>query len=165
LQLLEPFGSRNPEPVFAAYNVRLATPPRILKEKHVKLRLASNPRPVDSDLDSGAELSDAAVRVTPNCHPDSAAIRRRSENREARTENWRKSVTYNALGWRMAERMEQAHLLPGDVMEIAFTLDHNDHPEFGGLELSLRDFKSEKKTTEDTEDTEEKKETAATTGS
>jgi len=123
-----------------------------LKEKHVKLRLASNPRPRDSDLDSSAELSDGAVRVTPNCHPDSAAIRRRSENREARTENWRKSVTYNALGWRMAERMQQAHLLPGDVMEIAFTLDHNDHPEFGGLELSLRDFKSEKKTTEDTEE-------------
>ncbi len=52
------------------------------------------------------------------------------------------SVTYDALGWRMAERIQQAELLPGDALDIAFTLDHNDHPEFGGLELSLRDFKS-----------------------
>jgi hypothetical protein len=41
----------------------------------------------------------------------------------------------------MAERIQQAELLPGDALDIAFTLDHNDHPEFGGLELSLRDFK------------------------
>jgi hypothetical protein len=71
--------------------------------------------------------------VTPRCHPDSAAIPRRSEN-------WRKSVVYKALGWRMAERVQQAQLIPGDVIDIAFTLDHNDHPDFGGLELSLRDF-------------------------
>jgi hypothetical protein len=42
----------------------------------------------------------------------------------------------------MAERMQQAELLPSDVLDIAFTVDHNDHPEFGGLELSLRDFKT-----------------------
>ena len=53
-------------------------------------------------------------------------------------------VTYDALGWRMAERIKQAELLPGDALDIAFTIDHNDHPEFGGLELSLRDFKSPK---------------------
>ena len=50
-------------------------------------------------------------------------------------------MTYNALGWRMAERIQEAQLLPGDELDIAFTLDHNDHPDFGGLELSLRDFK------------------------
>jgi hypothetical protein len=42
----------------------------------------------------------------------------------------------------MAERVLQAEILPGDALDIAFTLDHNDHPEFGGLELSLRDFES-----------------------
>jgi hypothetical protein len=42
----------------------------------------------------------------------------------------------------MAERIQQAQLLPGDALNIAFTLDHNDHPDFGGLELSLRDIKS-----------------------
>ena len=28
---------------------------------------------------------------------------------------------------------------------IAFTIDNNDHPEYGGLELSLRDFVGERK--------------------
>ena len=103
LQQLEPFGVGNAEPVFAAHNVRLAAPPRVMKEKHVKLKLSA-------------------------------------ANREPGTKNWRKSVIYNALGWRMAEQVDQAHLLPGDTLDIAFSLDHNDHPDFGGLELSLRDL-------------------------
>jgi single-stranded-DNA-specific exonuclease len=57
-------------------------------------------------------------------------------------EGWRRSLTYNAMGWRLAERAEQEKLLPGDLLDIAFTLGYNDHPDFGGLELSLRDFKS-----------------------
>ena len=39
LELLEPYGMGNPEPVFAARGVQLTAPPRILKEKHVKLKL------------------------------------------------------------------------------------------------------------------------------
>ena len=39
LQLLEPYGMGNPEPVFAARGVQLTAPPRILKDKHVKLKL------------------------------------------------------------------------------------------------------------------------------
>jgi hypothetical protein len=42
----------------------------------------------------------------------------------------------------LAERVAKENLLPGDQMEIAFTLDQNEHPEFGGIELSLRDFKT-----------------------
>src|SRR5579863_2966631 len=41
LRRLEPFGVGNPEPVFAARNLRLMTPPPVMKEKHVKLRLSS----------------------------------------------------------------------------------------------------------------------------
>src|SRR5437588_2652202 len=106
LRRLEPFGMGNPEPVFAARSVRLLQPPRIMKEKHIKLKL--------------------------NC----------SENREQRTgnSNWRHSVTYDALGWRLAERARKEQLLPGDMLDIAFTVGHNDHPEFGGLELTLCDF-------------------------
>jgi single-stranded-DNA-specific exonuclease len=95
LERLQPFGVGNPEPVFAASGVRLMAVPRVLKEKHVKLKLGSG----------------------------------------------KNGVVHSALGWRMAERFHEAGLLPGDTLDIAFTLDHNDHPDFGGLELTLRDFK------------------------
>ena len=128
VQQLEPFGVGNREPIFAMSNARLMTPPRILKDKHVKLKLGCN--------ESSEVLSSEAAAMTPRCHPDSAAIPRR------RIENWRKSITYDALGWHMAERIQQAQLLLGDTLDIAFSIDNNDHSEFGGLELSLRDFKT-----------------------
>jgi len=39
LRRLEPCGSGNPTPVFAARNVALEAPPRVMKEKHLKLRV------------------------------------------------------------------------------------------------------------------------------
>ncbi|MGB8833196.1 MAG: single-stranded-DNA-specific exonuclease RecJ [Candidatus Sulfotelmatobacter sp.] len=134
LNLLEPYGTGNHEPAFVARNVRLIAPPKILKDKHIKLKLKDDGKP---------ELSEIAVLTTPRCHPDGAAIRRedkiaaakqRSESQELRT-------VFDALGWNMAERLQQSPLLAGDAIDIAFTVGHNDHPEFGGLELSLRDFK------------------------
>jgi single-stranded-DNA-specific exonuclease len=53
---------------------------------------------------------------------------------------WRRSLTYKAMGWRLAEKASAAKLLAGDRLDVAFTLDHNEHPDFGGIELSLRDF-------------------------
>jgi single-stranded-DNA-specific exonuclease len=149
LQQLEPYGMGNPEPVFVARGVQLAAPPRILKDKHVKLKIRAG--------DEVPELSAAAILATPRCHPDSAAIRRderaaavaegyasgsalRTENRELRTD-FRNKITFDALGWHMAERMQKTPLLAGDTLDVAFTIGHNDHPEYGGLELSLRDFK------------------------
>ena len=55
---------------------------------------------------------------------------------------WRRSLTYKAMGWRLAEKVNEAKLLAGDQLDVAFTLDHNEHPEFGGIELSLRDLKT-----------------------
>jgi single-stranded-DNA-specific exonuclease len=49
--------------------------------------------------------------------------------------------TFKAMAWRSAERFAQSELLSGDTLDIVFTLTHNDHPDFGGLELSLRDFR------------------------
>jgi single-stranded-DNA-specific exonuclease len=103
---LEPFGMGNPEPVFAARAVRLMAPPRVMKDKHVKLRVHSAPASGDAKQD-----------------PDG-----------------RKSVAFNALGWHMAERFEESQIIAGDGFDIAFTLDYNGHPDFGGLELSLKDF-------------------------
>jgi single-stranded-DNA-specific exonuclease len=105
LQRLEPFGVGNPQPVFAARGVRVMASPRIIKDKHVKLKLS-----------------------------------RRNDNRQATNSNWRNAISFDSLGWHMAERCQQEGLLPGDALDIAFTVENNDHPEYGGLELSLRDF-------------------------
>jgi single-stranded-DNA-specific exonuclease len=96
---LEPFGHGNREPVFSSHGVNLLLPPRIIKEKHIKLRV--NQR-----------------------RPD------------ART-----SYTYEAVGWRMAERLQAEALQPGDNLDVAFTVGMNSHPDFGGLELILEDFR------------------------
>lgn len=48
LKKLEPCGMDNEEPVFVAENLRLVAPPRVMKEKHLRLRVAS---------DKGATLS------------------------------------------------------------------------------------------------------------
>ena len=102
IRKLEPFGVRNPQPIFFAH-ARLTAPLKAVNDKHVRLKLAS----AIQNGDSG----------------------------------WRRSLTYSAVAWRMGERFREAKLLPGDRLEIVFTLDENDHPEFGGTELSLRDFR------------------------
>ena len=143
LELLEPYGMSNPEPVFAACGVQLVAPPKILKEKHVKLKLRAG-QPSRSE-----ELSAAAILAMPGCHPDGAAIRR-SEKAAAIAEvqgtsqraDFRSRITFDALGWHMAERLQQSPLLAGDSVDIAFSIGQNDHPEYGGLELSLRDLKA-----------------------
>ena len=116
LRQLEPFGMGNPEPIFIARSVRLAQPPRCVKEKHVKLKLG---------------LANGTGAAETNMGSKSG-------------ENWRRSITYDAMGWRMAERVMQAQLLPGDTLDVAFCIGNNDHAEFGGLELTLRDFVASK---------------------
>ena len=93
---LEPYGMGNPEPVFAAAGVRVTLPPRVLKEKHLRLKLAQ-----------------------PN--------------------GTKYPKTWSAVGWRMAELAQD--ILAGDTVDAAFTLEHNDHPDFGGLELRLCDVR------------------------
>ena len=159
LRLLEPYGVGNPEPVFAARGVQLTAPPRVLKDKHVKLKLCSGDVAIPtepvlaSDEPQSTGLSPIAILATPRCHPESAAIRRgeresavadRAESATTEHGTLRRAklkITFDTLGWHMAERIAQTPLLAGDVIDIAFTVGQNDHPQYGGLELSLRDFK------------------------
>jgi len=157
LEQLEPFGQGNLEPVFVSRGVRIMAPPRVLKDKHIKLKVAAGLDGSESaSTDSAEGLTPEAVLATPRCHPDGASIRR-DERRvaeaarasavaptsepQANPRDWRRNITFDALGWHMAERVEAAKLLAGDKLDIAFTIGHNDHPEYGGIELSLRDFK------------------------
>ena len=139
LRLLEPYGTGNHEPAFSARNVRLVAPPKILKDKHIKLKLKAGEREPAQQ-----ELSAVAILTTPRCHPDGTAIRR-TEKAEASGAAPRAArelrTVFDTLGWNMAERLQQSPLLAGDAIDIAFTIGHNDHPDFGGLELSLRDFR------------------------
>ncbi|HET7872974.1 MAG TPA: single-stranded-DNA-specific exonuclease RecJ [Terriglobales bacterium] len=96
---LEPFGQENSEPVFTSCGVTLIVPPRVIKEKHIKLRVNQK----------RADVSN--------------------------------SFSYEAIGWRMAERMHGEPLHVGEQLDLAFTVTMNQHPEFGGLELSLEDYK------------------------
>ena len=73
----------NPEPVFAARASQLAAPPRILKDKHVKLKVRAGAASVNrvNSCREADELTAAAILATPRCHPDGAAIRRERKGR------------------------------------------------------------------------------------
>lgn len=95
---LEPFGHGNPEPVFSSRGVTLLVPPRIMKEKHIKLRVKQK-------------------------QPDKGGF------------------SYDAIGWRMVDRIQTETFAPGDVLDVAYTISMNTHPDYGGLQLTLEDFK------------------------
>jgi hypothetical protein len=94
---------------------------------------------------------------TPRCHPDAAAIpKRRAEDAGVETgirpvpaattqsakstpSSWRDNIAFKAMGWGLKESCDRLQLLAGDRLDIAYSLGMNDHPEFGGLELTLRD--------------------------
>jgi len=141
LLLLEPFGMENREPIFAARGVLLMVPPQAVKDKHVRLRVAPA-------VIGAAAISAAAQDFTPRCHPDAAAIPKRHAGRTLAEDgprngnppaSWRDNVAFKAMGWGLKESCDRLQLLAGDRLDIAYSLGMNDHPEFGGLELTLRD--------------------------
>jgi single-stranded-DNA-specific exonuclease len=99
---LVPFGMGNPEPVFVARAARILTEPRVIKEKHLKLKLARG-----TNVSQGTSMARAM----------------------------------DAMGWRMAERLQVQPLAFGDTLDIAYRIERNTHPDFGGsLQLVLCDF-------------------------
>lgn len=88
LRKLEPLGHGNPEPVFVARNARLASAPRIMKERHLRLELAQDGaaspaasvamravgwdlarRAAELELRQGSRI-DLAYKIRENDHPD-----------------------------------------------------------------------------------------------
>ncbi len=80
---LEPFGMGNPTPVFGACGVTLLSPPRILQEKHLKLRVEAGTRAMDAlawrwasrapRLDAGQRV-DLAFTLEKNNYNDTSCL-------------------------------------------------------------------------------------------
>ena len=65
LRALEPYGAGNPRPLFMTRELRLLSEPRVMKEKHLKLRLAGRDgRPLEAVWWSGVEELDGQT-LTP----------------------------------------------------------------------------------------------------
>lgn len=102
LRSLQPFGMGNPEPIFVARGVVLMGEPKVMREKHLKLKLRRYLKAQPGALSRGLD----------------------------------------ALGWRMACRLEAEPLAGGDRLDVLFCIEQNTHPEFGGgLQLVLSDFR------------------------
>ena len=52
-----------------------------------------------------------------------------------------RAMRFDAMGWRMAERIRSEGILANDNVDLVFTLEENTHPEFGGIELRVCDFR------------------------
>jgi single-stranded-DNA-specific exonuclease len=64
-----------------------------------------------------------------------------------------KAMRFDAMAWRMAERIADEGILANDNIDLAFTLDENTHPEFGGIELRVCDFRKHEVTVQSREAT------------
>ena len=107
LRKLEPLGHGNPEPLFLARRARLTCPPRVMKERHVRLELAQEP--------NGSNTYPGSQETTSNSSRG----------------------TIRAVGWGMAERAAALGLAQGSLIDVAYRIRENDHPEYGGLEVEI----------------------------
>ena len=47
------------------------------------------------------------------------------------------SGTVRAVGWGLAARAAQLGLTRGSVIDLAYRIRENDHPQYGGLEVEI----------------------------
>jgi single-stranded-DNA-specific exonuclease len=107
LRRLEPLGHGNPEPLFVARRARLLTAPRIMKDRHVRLELAQ-------EAERSASTQFGPAHILPG---SSGAIR--------------------AVGWDLAVRAATLGLTEGSLIDLAYRVRENEHPEYGGLEVEI----------------------------
>jgi single-stranded-DNA-specific exonuclease len=112
---LEPMGHSNPQPVFVARRVRILCPPRVMKERHLCLELSQEPDRESAGMPDDVQASPSAARPLSN---RSRAARR-------------------AVGWGMAERARALGLKAGSLIDLAYRIRENAHPNFGGLEVEI----------------------------
>jgi single-stranded-DNA-specific exonuclease len=114
LRKLEPLGHGNLEPIFIARSARLLAPPRIMKAQHLRLELAQVGAATGPS--SAASPNASSTRLPASAAPI-AAIR--------------------AVGWNLAERAIELQLAQGSLIDLAYRIRENDHPDFGGLEIEI----------------------------
>jgi len=108
LRKLEPLGHGNPEPVFVARSARLVAAPRLMKERHIRLELVQ-------------EQAEGAARISPQ----PAAL------------SGSRSSVVRAVGWNLAARVGALSLVQGSLIDLAYRIRENDHPQYGGLEVEI----------------------------
>jgi single-stranded-DNA-specific exonuclease len=140
ISLLEPFGMENPEPSFTAQAVRLMQPPQSVKEKHARLKIAPANGDKNMETNARADVNANVGTGNPPVQAGQGPVVLPSAAPPTPT-TWRGNITFKAMAWNLKESCDQLQLLAGDRLDIAYTLGLNDHPEFGGLELTLRDIR------------------------
>ena len=69
LSALEPFGAGNPRPIFATRDFRVLGEPQIIKEQHLKLRVAGdNNRPIEAIWWRGVEETEQTPKANDRIH-------------------------------------------------------------------------------------------------
>ena len=112
LRKLEPLGHGNPEPIFIARSARLLAPPRIMKAQHLRLELAQDALAQDSPAPASA--------ASPSLPASAAPV-----------------SSIRAVGWNLAQRAMELRLAQGSLVDVAYRIRENDHPDFGGLEIEI----------------------------
>ena len=114
LRKLEPFGHGNSEPIFIARSARLLAAPRIMKAQHLRLELAQV-----------AAVTGSSPTTLPNTSPTSLPA------------SAAPVAVIRAVGWNLAERADELQLVQGSLIDLAYRIRENDHPDFGGLEIEI----------------------------